>query len=121
MSKNPVYRIANEEYSGIEFLRSLVSYFDFQNESSNERFTIEQLVQLHKMALATDWDIYVDQWSARQIKEALQNIPPAWDDNQEPVYTRVTIDEFGRRSRDYPREPARPRTRAKARLGVWVG
>ena len=71
---------------GIEKLRSVMTMFNRCSESFNQRFTIEELCQLHSMALESEWDFYPDQWSTRQIKEALEGMVPQWDDNEQPIH-----------------------------------
>lgn len=72
--------------TGIDTLRAVVRYFDAQNEAFCQGFTPEQLVQLYRMSLASGWDFYPDQWTSRQISEALAGVVPRWDANERPVY-----------------------------------
>lgn len=71
---------------GIEKLRSMVAMLNNNSESFNQNYSIEELCQLHNMALKCLWDYRLDQWSKRQIAEALQGIVPQWDDNEQPLY-----------------------------------
>ena len=75
-----------EKFTGAELLRKVVMNMDTTTESFNDRFTAMQLVQLGRMLLASDWDIYPDQWTARQVKQALRGWPPHFDENEKPVY-----------------------------------
>lgn len=65
-----------EELSGAELIRVTHSNLDVQNETSNERFTAEQLLTISRAHLRCEWDFYPDQWSARQIREALRGVVP---------------------------------------------
>lgn len=59
-----------------EFLRLVVYNMDAQNEASNEEFTPEQWLTITRAHLACEYGFYPDQWSKRQIKEALRGIVP---------------------------------------------
>jgi hypothetical protein len=72
--------------SGIETLRHAVNLLAYNREDFNTRFTVAELLQIVEMQHKSGWDFYPDQWSARQIREALQGIPPQWDENERPVY-----------------------------------
>lgn len=79
------------EETGMQKLRAVVSYFDRCRESFNDRFTPAQLVKLHDAAMASEWDIYADQWSERQLREALRGIAPAWTDEGEPLHKPAVL------------------------------
>ncbi len=84
--RSPLSRTASSPRTGAEELRLLVSNLDYTSESFNDRWTLEQLVQLHRMLQASEWDILPDVWTERQVDEALAGIPPSWDDDENPVY-----------------------------------
>jgi len=89
MNAKELLAVARElDEVAIDELRHMVSNFNACNESFNQRFTLEQLVTLHRVWMACGWDIYPDTWTDRQIREALRGIPPQWDDNEEPVYQK---------------------------------
>lgn len=72
--------------TGAEELRLIVKNLDLTEEGFNDRFTAEQLLQLGRMHLACEWDIFPDDWTDRQVAEALAGKPPQWDGNEKPVY-----------------------------------
>ena len=59
----------------IEMLRQLVKYFDGQNETFNQRWTVEELVKLDTAADACAWTYDLDQWPEEAIQEALKDKP----------------------------------------------
>ena len=65
--------------SGINELRFAVRLFNDCKESFNERFAPGQLVTLARCYQASDWDYYPDQWTERQVEEALQGFVPDWE------------------------------------------
>ncbi len=75
----------------IEHLRLLVRNFDGMNETFNQRFTITQLIALHRAWMLSDWDICPDEWEERQVWEALKGRPPTFDHNERPTYDREEI------------------------------
>lgn len=68
-------------------LRRYVNLFDNCNEDFNSRFTIPELIKIAEMHATCGWDFYPDQWTDRQVKEALQGILPQWDSNERPSYS----------------------------------
>ena len=75
-----------EKRSGADELRLIVSNLNATREGFSDSYTAEQLIQIGRMLLASEWDIYPDQWTARQVKEALKGRPPTWDDQERPTY-----------------------------------
>lgn len=73
------------EKSGIDHLRLMVKNFDYCNEGFNEQFTVEELFKIHRAWQLSGWDMFPDQWTERQIQEALDGHVPEWDDER-PVY-----------------------------------
>ena len=71
--------------SGIEELRHIVSNFDCNIENFNSKYSLEELVKIHRSWMKSDWDIWPDRWTERQVQEALQGIPPNWDDQGRPL------------------------------------
>ncbi len=65
------------------------------NESFNQRWTLEQLVQIHRVFRRCGWDIYPDAWTPRQVREALAGVAPQWDEvTERPVYDPGHGDDF---------------------------
>lgn len=83
-----------EERTGIEELRLMVNNFDSCREDFLDRFTLEQLVQIHRMWLASEWDIYPDTWTDRQVKQALAGKPPRWSARSEKPLDAFEINAF---------------------------
>jgi len=76
------------ERTGPEELRLIVSNMNYNNEGFNEHYTAEQLIQIYRMQIASGWDFWPDEWTTRQVKEALAGIVPQWNDNEEPIYMK---------------------------------
>ena len=76
------------EMTGAELLRLIVSNINATRESFNDKYSIDELIQIHRMFLLSDWDIYPDEWTKRQVKEALEGIPPQWTKNEKPKYSK---------------------------------
>lgn len=78
--------------TGIDELRNAVSLFDGCHESFNQSernpFTAEQLLQIYRMhqKCECECDFYPDEWTYRQVKEALAGKPPQWDEEEKVVY-----------------------------------
>lgn len=71
----------------IDELRMLVRNANDCNETFNQRYSIEELVQIHRMWQASDWDNYPDTWTKQQVQEALQGKVPKWNDETgEPIH-----------------------------------
>jgi hypothetical protein len=75
-----------KELTAAEELRILVSNLNVNSETFNDKYSIEELIQINRMLMLADWEIYPDQWSQKQIKEALQGIPPSWKKDGKPEY-----------------------------------
>ncbi len=75
-----------EKMTGIEELRTIVGAMDQCRESFMDPFTAEEIVKIWRAWRACEFDIYPDQWSKRQVKEALRGIVPRFDSNEKPVY-----------------------------------
>lgn len=71
--------------TGAEELRKVVRVLDDMREDFSDRFTAEQLLQLVRMLWRSDWDIYPDHWSERQIEAALRGTAPVFDEHGRPV------------------------------------
>lgn len=74
--------------TGADLLRRVVGNMNATREGFNHEFTAEQLIQIGKMLLLSEWDILPDRWTKRQVKEALAGTPPRWTDSGKPVYQK---------------------------------
>lgn len=70
----------------IDELRKMVRNFDSNNETFNQRFSMSQLIQIHRMWMASEWDFHPDEWTEQQVQEALAGHPPQWDQDEKPVH-----------------------------------
>lgn len=64
--------------SGIDLLRLIVHNAGNTREDFWDGKTAEQIIQIGRMHLLSEWDIYPDEWTARQVTEALAGAPPRW-------------------------------------------
>jgi hypothetical protein len=83
------------ERSEMAELRLLVRNFGDCNETFLDRFTVPELVRLHRAMLASGWDFLPDRWTARQVKEALRGIVPTWGDDKQPTYEPSALRSMG--------------------------
>jgi len=68
-----------------ELLRVIVRNMDATTESFNQRYDLQQLLAIYRAHLASDWDIYPDQWSAAQLRAAIEHgEPPRFQDDGTP-------------------------------------
>ncbi len=75
--------------AGIDELRDLVTAFNACREDFNTEFTTEQLLQLWRMWLATEADVYPDEWTAAQVTAALAGVVPRWDAQEHPIAQEI--------------------------------
>jgi len=75
--------------TGIDELRDLVTAFNACREDFNTEFTTEQLLQLWRMWLATEADVYPDEWTAAQVTAALAGVVPRWDAQEHPIAQEI--------------------------------
>lgn len=71
---------------GIDELRKAVKMLDACNETFNQQFSAVELLRLAKAQQASAWCFFPDEWSDRQVSEALEGIIPAWNDDETPNY-----------------------------------
>lgn len=86
MSKHAFVIGYPDSQTGIENLRAMVALFNWCRESFLDQFSVEQLCALYRAYLASGWTILPDQWTPRQVADALRGVVPQWDDNEQPVY-----------------------------------
>lgn len=103
-------RFALDERTGAEELRLIVRNLDTCRESFNDQHTADELLQIGRMWLASDFDISPDHWTPRQVREALKGRPPTWDANERPTYGRKAVGSFGIGSRVTRRGSRRSQT-----------
>lgn len=93
---------SGEKECGIELLRKVVNFFNHCNETFNYRWTPEELVKLAQACWKSEWDIFPDEWTERQLYEALNGRAPQWEiqgrphhkfDKVVPKYDTLTFDE----------------------------
>lgn len=75
-----------DSLTGPEKIRDCSTAFGWCRSASIEGFSVDQLIQIRRMWLASEWDFFPDQWTSRQLLEALAGKPPRWDDKERPVY-----------------------------------
>ena len=77
--------------TGIDQLRSAVAAYAYCNESFLQQFTAAELLTIRACWLASEWDFFPDQWTTRQLREALeQGRAPTWSARTEkPTYAKV--------------------------------
>jgi len=87
--------MTHENESGIELLRRVVKLFDYCNETFNSKYTPEELIKLAKVCWESGWDFFPDQYTKRQLYEALTyGRAPKWDDNEKPIYEPFVWEEM---------------------------
>lgn len=82
---------------GIDILRSAVKVLDYNNESFNQLFSAEELLKIVDINSQTGFDLFPDEWTSRQLEEALQGIVPQWREDEHgnltPIYKTQTVEE----------------------------
>jgi len=74
--------------SPIDMLRQLVNAFNQCQEFAIDSLTIPELINIYHCWMRCGWDIYPDEWTDKQIKEAKQGICPDWTESLTPVYAK---------------------------------
>lgn len=75
------------QLTGIEILRRLVKRFSACREDAIDGYTVAELIAIDDAWSRSDWDIYPDQWTARQLREAIRDgRAPTWDADERPTY-----------------------------------
>lgn len=69
---------------GIEHLRYAVRLFDACRESWVQRFTEVQLIAIAHAMAGSEWDIYPDAWTEKQVVGALRGVVPQFNDDGTP-------------------------------------
>lgn len=68
-----------------DMLRLMVRNMGDVREDFNDRFTLAELVAIYRAHLLAEWDLSPDQWSPRQVQEAIRGIVPRWTDDGQAV------------------------------------
>ena len=76
----------------IEMLRHMVDSFNACNESFMDDKTIPQLLTIYNAWMRSGWDIYPDEWTTKQVEEAMEGIAPDWDAKERPVFHKDRMD-----------------------------
>jgi hypothetical protein len=77
---------AEPERDGIDTLRLIVGNLDACHEDFLSRFTPQELLAIGLAHLASDWDIFPDDWTRHQIKAAICGVPPTFDrETENPI------------------------------------
>ncbi len=80
--------------TGVEELRDAVRLFDmiredFARPAEGPARTAEELLLIYRAHMASGWTYTPEQWTPRQVREALSGYPPKWDDSSgvpKPIY-----------------------------------
>lgn len=72
--------------NSIDALRGAVNLFDHCNESFNLKYTADELLKIYFMHCFADDDYFPDQWTEKQVKQALKGHIPKWDQDDNPIY-----------------------------------
>ena len=83
------------EQTGMNELRTIVRSLDNCNESFLDRFSVTELVQLHRMWMMCGWDFTPDRWTEGQVKAALAGKVPQWDPKTEKPIEETCSETFG--------------------------
>ena len=86
--RSSLKKVNLEEGKGIEALRHAVELFRHNRESFNYRYTAVELLLIADACARSDWDIWPDNWTTRQVEEAIKyGYAPNWkEDERTPIY-----------------------------------
>lgn len=76
----------HNDMTAIERIRHLANVSGDVRESLWDDLTRDQIFAIFDAWMASGWDFYPDQWTERQLQDALAGIVPQWDNNEEPIY-----------------------------------
>ena len=63
-------------------MRAALALFDQCNETFNDGIESEaHAIAIYRACCAADWDYYPDQWTPRQVREAIRGRAPTWTQN----------------------------------------
>lgn len=70
---------------GIDGLRNMVKQFNYCNETFLQKYSIQELIKIGKALSKIEWDYLPDQWTEKQINDALNDRVPQWDSEGNPI------------------------------------
>ena len=71
-----------EKEFGIDILRRAVNFFNYCNESFNQRYSAEDLLKIAKACWLGEWDVFADQLTKQQIEAAIrEGKSPKFEEN----------------------------------------
>ena len=76
----------------MEMLRDIVDSFDSCNESFMDDKTVPQLLTIYNCWMRSGWFIRPDEWTTKQVNEAMEGIAPDWDAKERPVFHKDRMD-----------------------------
>ena len=72
--------------TGMEKMRRIVKALNNCNESFLDQFPFNDLMKIYSAWLASEGTFLPDQWTERQVRDALRGIAPRWDFTEKPIY-----------------------------------
>jgi len=73
--------------AGVELIRAIADMSRWTSEDFWAGKTAEQVIAIGRAHRASEWDFLPDQWSPRQVEEALEGIVPRWGgEDERPLY-----------------------------------
>jgi len=78
---------AYDDLGGVELIRAIADMTRWTSEDFWAGMTAEQVIAIGRAHRDSEWDFLPDQWSPRQVAEALVGITPRWaGEDEQPVY-----------------------------------
>jgi len=85
--------MSQDKLTGVELLRFAVKYLSYNTESVNQRFSAIELLNIAECARAAEWDMYPDQWTEKQLREAAKHrMVPDWSDESTPTMSKSRLE-----------------------------
>jgi len=79
--------VAYDALAGVELVRAIADMSRWVSEDFWSGMSVEQVIAIGRAHRDSEWDFLPDQWSPRQVEEALAGIVPRWGgDDERPVY-----------------------------------
>jgi hypothetical protein len=86
LGEKPVYD------TPMEMLRDMVDSFNGCNEYFMDDKTIPQLLTIYNVWMRSGWLFRPDEWTTKQVEEAMDGIAPDWDAKERPVFHKDRMD-----------------------------